>query len=231
VRAAFTAYFWSDVEGYFLRRIVPLDHERTAEQMADILAGRTPRANGVKPADLEFERDATLDASQYAIFAMDLLEVTDPRVEKTMQAIRQRLWIKSEVGGIARYERDHYHAVTDKWETVPGNPWFICTLWLADWLIEKATTTDELREALPILDWAARHALPSGILAEQVHPQTNAPLSVAPLTWSHATLVATVTEYLARHRHITTGQCDLPGQLRRQRASELVKEHEAQIAG
>ncbi|MEO1237719.1 MAG: hypothetical protein AAFX76_13105, partial [Planctomycetota bacterium] len=38
----------------------------------------------------------------------------------------------------------------------------------------------------------------SGVLAEQVHPETNAPLSVSPLTWSHATVVATVSQYLAK---------------------------------
>ena len=35
-------------------------------------------------------------------------------------------------------------------------------------------------------------------MAEQVNPYTNAPLSVSPLTWSHATLVTTVREYVAR---------------------------------
>jgi GH15 family glucan-1,4-alpha-glucosidase len=35
-------------------------------------------------------------------------------------------------------------------------------------------------------------------LAEQVHPYTHAPLSVSPLTWSHATVVMTVREYLAK---------------------------------
>jgi len=42
------------------------------------------------------------------------------------------------------------------------------------------------------------HKLPSGCLAEQVHPQTNAPLSVSPLTWSHATMVDCVVSYLDR---------------------------------
>jgi glucoamylase len=35
-------------------------------------------------------------------------------------------------------------------------------------------------------------------LAEQVNPYTNEPLSVAPLTWSHATVVLAVNEYLAK---------------------------------
>ena len=40
--------------------------------------------------------------------------------------------------------------------------------------------------------------LPSGVLAERVHPYTNAPMSVAPLTWSHATYVATIQAYLEK---------------------------------
>ena len=78
-----------------------------------------------------------------------------------------------------------------------GNPWFICTLWLAQWMIAIAEDRDGLQPVLEILQWAADHALPSGVMAEQVHPHTNAPLSVSPLTWSHATLVMAVREYVA----------------------------------
>ena len=70
-----------------------------------------------------------------------------------------------------------------------------------------ARRVDRLPEdARDILEWAAGHALPSGVMAEQVHPYTNEPLSVSPLTWSHATLVLTVHEYLARQREIRQDQ-------------------------
>jgi glucoamylase len=46
------------------------------------------------------------------------------------------------------------------------------------------------------LEWVAWRALPSGVLAEQVNPYTNDPLSVSPLTWSHAAYIATVQSYL-----------------------------------
>ena len=36
------------------------------------------------------------------------------------------------------------------------------------------------------------------VLAEQVHPYTGGPLSVSPLTWSHATLVSVVGNYVRR---------------------------------
>ena len=37
-----------------------------------------------------------------------------------------------------------------------------------------------------------------GVLAEQLHPYNGDPMSVSPLTWSHATVVMTVREYLAK---------------------------------
>ncbi len=220
MRAAFCKHFWSEQDGRFLRRIVPRNRKRVARMMADILAGRTPQLEE-KPvkgdgkfADGEFELDSTIDSSIYAIFAMGMLSVHDERVERTMCAIEQRLWVNTPVGGLARYENDYYHRVTEDSGSVPGNPWFICTLWLAEWKIAKARTAAELREALPIFEWVANHALPSGVLAEQVHPLTNAPLSVSPLTWSHAVVVGALENYLAKLEHMDT--CDACGQPVRQ---------------
>ncbi|MFZ9692645.1 MAG: glycoside hydrolase family 15 protein, partial [Phycisphaerales bacterium] len=79
----------------------------------------------------------------------------------------------------------------------------ICTLWLAQWHIAKATSVDELQQALPYLQWAEARALPSGVLAEQVNPYDGRPISVSPLTWSHATVVTVVTEYLLKHAALT----------------------------
>lgn len=79
---------------------------------------------------------------------------------------------------------------------MPGNRWFICTLWLAEWYAETARTAKDLDQAKELLKWTCDHALPSGVLAEQVHPYSGAPLSVSPLTWSHAALIAAVHAYL-----------------------------------
>ena len=147
-----------------------------------------------------WEVDSTIDASLFGLWYFGMFPPHDPKIVATMQAVRDRLWVKTEVGGLARYENDHYHQVSRDLEKVPGNPWFICTLWLAQWHIATAQTADDLQPALDILNWATDHALPSGVMAEQVNPYTNAPLSVSPLTWSHATLVATVREYLDRYR-------------------------------
>jgi glucoamylase len=108
--------------------------------------------------------------------------------------------VKTDVGGCARYEDDYYHQVSQDLANVPGNPWFICTMWLAQYEIASARGDANLKEAVKILEWVADHALPSGALAEQVHPYTNEPLSVSPLTWSHATFVTVVLEYLEKRR-------------------------------
>jgi GH15 family glucan-1,4-alpha-glucosidase len=142
--------------------------------------------------------DPVIDASMYGLFAFEAYPADDPRVEATMRAIRERLWIKTAVGGVARYEDDYYHQQSKDVAAVPGNPWFICTLWLAQYHIACARSIEELRPAIEILEWVDKHKLPSGVLAEQVHPYTNAPLSVSPLTWSHATVVTVVEEYLAK---------------------------------
>ena len=152
--------------------------------------------------DGTWEIDPVLDASMIGLWRFGMFAPDDPRIVSTMEALRERLWIKTEVGGMARYENDYYHQVTQDIDNVPGNPWFICTLWMADWHIAIAQTQDELAPARAILEWAANHALPSGVMAEQVHPYTNVPISVSPLTWSHATYASTVRAYLARYNDL-----------------------------
>ncbi len=137
--------------------------------------------------------DATIDASLYGIFAFGAYSADDDKVRSSMRQIQESLWCQSKVGGLARYENDIYHRVSAE---LPGNPWFVTTLWLAQYRIAAARDGNDLDQALAIMRWAASHALPSGVLAEQVNPLTNEPLSVSPLTWSHATFIAVVQEYL-----------------------------------
>jgi GH15 family glucan-1,4-alpha-glucosidase len=148
-------------------------------------------------------RDMTIDASLYAIAYFHALPVNDPRVESTMRAVRDRLYVQTPVGGLARYENDYYHQVSKDVEKVAGNPWFICTLWLAQYEIARAKSVAELEsKALPLLRWVVDRALPSGALAEQVNPYTGEPISVSPLTWSHATFVSATHEYINKRREL-----------------------------
>ncbi len=146
--------------------------------------------------------DNVLDASLTGLWLFGMYSPDHPKIAATMGAIRDRLWVKTDVGGVARYEDDRYHQVSQDMANVPGNPWFICTLWLSRWYAVTAHTTEDLKRSLDLLEWTAEHALPSGVLAEQVHPDSGAPLSVSPLTWSHAAFVATVQDYLAAQRRL-----------------------------
>jgi oligosaccharide amylase len=151
--------------------------------------------------------DDTCDASLWGLFAFGLYDPDDERIITTMNSLRETLWLKTKVGGMARYEGDTYHSVDQKF---PGNPWFICTLWLADHLTGLAKNEKDLAKPLEILEWVADHALPSGILAEQVHPLSGEPLSVSPLTWSHATFVASTRRIMRKLARIhRCPECDL----------------------
>lgn len=115
-------------------------------------------------------------------------------------------------GGLARYEGDRYQRALVR-EGVAGNPWIVCTLWLAQVRIAAARSRKDLEKAVPLLVWAAERALPSGVLPEQVHPLTGEFLSVSPLTWSHGTLVAAMLDYAdkmaalgTRGKNLTTGR-------------------------
>ncbi|MEW6683718.1 MAG: glycoside hydrolase family 15 protein [Nitrospirota bacterium] len=148
----------------------------------------------------EYSVDPTIDSSLYGVFAFGVLPADQAEVVDTMRAIEQRLWIQTEVGGVARYENDYYHQKSGDIGRVAGNPWPICTLWLALWFIETAKTRDDLRRPKDILEWVANHALPSGVLAEQLHPYSGEPVSISPLTWSHAAYVETALIYASRYR-------------------------------
>jgi len=49
-----------------------------------------------------------------------------------------------------------------------------------------------------------KHALPSGVLAEQLNPFDASPISVSPLVWSHAEFVLTVSEYIDKYQQLST---------------------------
>ena len=145
-----------------------------------------------------YGQDETVDGSLSLIWEMGVLSPDDPRIVSTMQAIEKNLTVKTEVGGIARYSEDDYHKDINfdySKEDVSGNPWIITTLWLANWYIETAKTKKDLERVEKILEWITERTNSAGILPEQVDPFTGAPLSVAPLTWSHSTFVDTVLRY------------------------------------
>ena len=152
------------------------------------------------------EKDTTIDSSVSTVFAYEVLDAKDIRVKNTMIALASNLQVKTDVGGLARYQNDHYRRVSPD---TPGNPWFISTLRLARWHVAKAASMEELANAMDFLKWAAKKALSTGALAEQLDPYSGKPISATPLLWSHAEFVLAVTDYISKYQEIAAvGQPD-----------------------
>jgi len=162
-----------------------------SEELGRFLRSLQASGNG------NLDPDTTVDASLFAVFYLGCLPPDDEMVVKTMESIRTHLGVD---GGIARFQQDGYMRVSDK---IIGNPWFICTLWMADYYIASAKSEADLKPAMEIIEWVVERALPSGVLAEQLDPLTGAHVSVSPLTWSHSTFIATACKYLTKLVEVT----------------------------
>lgn len=150
-------------------------------------------------------KDMTIDSSAYALFAFGVFAPEHLKTAQTMDAVEKSLSVDTDIGGIARYERDYYFRMTEDFAQVPGNPWIICTLWLAEWQIALSNTIEALSKPRSIIEWVAQRASQTGMLPEQVHPYSGEAVSVAPLTWSHAQFMIAVDAYVCRAAALGAG--------------------------
>lgn len=176
LRQGVIKHLWDEESGRFLRMLIPADPQ-TGSPVG---------------------RDSTPDSSLFGLHFLGMFDAGDPRLVATLDAVIEALTVRTDVGGLARYRGDYYHAVTHDWDRVPGNPWFIAQCWHARWRIARAEDPAALEAALEPLLWVAERAVPSGLLPEQLHPYTGQPLSVTPLIWSHAAFVTAIQDYLAK---------------------------------
>jgi GH15 family glucan-1,4-alpha-glucosidase len=152
-------------------------------------------------ADGDLTYDRTLDTSSfYGLIAFDVFDIDDPKITTAYKTVQERLAVHANSKGYIRYENDGYYRMRD---ADTPNPWVITTLWMAQYQIKKATKLTELKEPLELLEWTCSHATTGGVLAEQMHPNTRAHLSTAPLTWSHAEYVLTVDAYLKKVKELS----------------------------
>lgn len=147
---------------------------------------------GVRMQDGELIYNDTFDMSSvFGAFMFGLFPVGSEELTATVETLKQTFGVNDGVIGLPRYENDSYCRVDPN---TTGNPWFITSLWLAQYHIE----TDQHDAAMRIIDWVRDHASSAGIFSEQLSPIDESFVSVAPLTWSHAEYVAslldTVTE-------------------------------------
>lgn len=139
--------------------------------------------------------DYTADVSTvYGLWKFGVLAIDDELMEATAEDVFAKISVESDIGGYARYAGDDYYRKTDQ-SDIPGNPWFIATLWHARYVIKKAETKGQLFEARDDLEWVRKHARPSGVLSEQIDPHSGQQVSAAPLIWSHAEYVKAIMAY------------------------------------
>lgn len=142
----------------------------------------------------DVERDEVIDISSvYGVACFNVLTVDDPRFKQAKQAAIDRLSVRTDIGGISRYEDDAYYRID---ADTPGNPWILTTLWRAQIDMLNATREEDLAPIVETLEWCVERVFGANMLPEQVHPHTGAPLSATPLTWSHAEFIVTLTQYL-----------------------------------
>lgn len=144
---------------------------------------------GFLAQDEAVETDRTIDLSSfYGAFMFGLYDTDSPELQQAFETLKRTFSFSDDTpAGIPRYERDAYN-LTDPGTL--GNPWFITGLWIAQYHIERGDYISARR----IIDWVVKHALPSGVLSEQINPHTGTFVSVAPLAWSQAELVNTLLD-------------------------------------
>ena len=140
--------------------------------------------------------DPTVDVSAaYGIFSFGVLPPDDAKLVRAWEVTVRRLSQGIEAGGLARYEGDQYYRSA----TGPaGNPWILTTLWYAEYLIARAQNDTDLDRVRDIFSWVTKHAELSGVLPEQLEPQSGKSISATPLTWSHAGYIIAMLKYLER---------------------------------
>ncbi len=132
--------------------------------------------------------DNTLDVSSlYGVMMFDYQTPDQDSLHFTVGEVERTLLDHSPSGGTPRYEYDNYFKSSPAFM---GNPWFVSTLWMAQYYAR----TNQTSRARKYLDWTLKHALPSGVLSEQVNPNDGSIISVTPLVWSHAEVINTVID-------------------------------------
>lgn len=141
--------------------------------------------------------DRTLDTSSfYGPLFFEVFDEDNAMIKSALKTVEEKLQVGAESQGFVRYEGDGYYRMHD---AESPNPWIVTTLWIAQYYLRRATKLTDLKRPLELLEWTVSHAAYSGMLAEQMHPNTRAHLSTAPLMWSHAEYVLTVEAYLKKY--------------------------------
>ncbi len=121
--------------------------------------------------------DHRTDSSVHILWQFAKLDPNKEEIRNTVIQISEK--IATGDGGYARFENDHYLSVEGEFT---GNPWYISTLWQAQYFLVQGNYL----KAQESIKWILKHAEQTGILPEMADPRSGYALSIRPLGWSHA---------------------------------------------
>lgn len=143
--------------------------------------------------DGDLQHDNTLDLSSvFGAFMFGLFSVDSREIASSFAAV-ERIFEQEKNIGLPRYENDNYRRHTPD---ILGNYWPVTSLWFAQYCLEK----NKIDRAETIIKWVEDHSYESGIIAEQILPDSGYSTSVAPLAWSHAEYIATILDTIQKKR-------------------------------
>ncbi len=132
--------------------------------------------------------DSTIDASSiFGAFMFGLFPTDSDEMKTSVASLKERFAVSKDSPGVPRYENDTYRRSDEK---STGNPWYITSLWLAQYYLEIGNHED----AHDVLEWVQRAAGKTGVIGEQIDPVSKKDVSVAPLAWSQAEYVSTLLD-------------------------------------
>lgn len=128
-----------------------------------------------------------LDAGALAIPRIGFLPATDPRVQSTVERIKERLTHK---GLVYRYLNE---------DGLPGGEatFAMCTYWLVDAL----ALAGRLDEAHDLFELVMRYANDVGLLAEEIDPKTGEQLGNFPQGFTHLALISSAVNLAKAAKH------------------------------
>jgi GH15 family glucan-1,4-alpha-glucosidase len=176
IKTAILKYLWDDKAGVFINMMIRTDDGVSFDRTIDI-------------------------SSAYGIYSFDVLPIDDVRLSRAFETSVRVLSDGIVAGGIARFENDDYYQIVP---SVPGNPWVITTLFYAEYLLDRAKHAHDLARIRDIFSWVTKHAQPSGVLSEQIHPLDGMQVGATPLTWAHAAYVTAVLKYIEKARALSS---------------------------
>jgi GH15 family glucan-1,4-alpha-glucosidase len=147
------------------------------------------RKGFVNVADKGLQYDDTVDTSSfYGAFMFGLLPLESKQIKKSLATLTSIFSLSDDQPTVLpRYEHDQYYTVDP---AGLGNPWFVTSLWLA----EYDTQTGNTERAKKTIQWVKDRMLSTGVLSEQINPFSLAFTSVAPLAWSQAEFLSSILD-------------------------------------